>query len=219
VYTDDGNGDGRLTLKGMQSLRGSIDKKILDEVAPDTWPVASPLPAINCSRADLVKTYDHLLDQARANFESPLRRADWGTIKSELEAMRKPYPSSPSLRYWVISWLTPDLSFCQAACERYLGERDGAMAGIALEIYHRRRGNYPVSLSELTPTFLPEIPADRITGDPVRYRLIDGKPEVYSWGGLRPPVWDPGHLPAQWDKGKTIPNDWVLYPPTTTDGN
>ena len=77
--------------------------------------------------------------------------------------------------------------------ERYLGDRDGLLVGIALEAYHRRHGRYPATLGELTPDLLPAVPADRITGDPVRYRLVDGEPIVYSVGADRV---DDGGRPA-----------------------
>jgi hypothetical protein len=79
-------------------------------------------------------------------------------------------------------------------------------------------------LNDLTPELLPEIPADRITGDPIKYHLIDGKPVVYSVGadriddGGKPPTnggtrnWYGG---AQWDVKPVdaARGDWVLYPP------
>jgi hypothetical protein len=74
---------------------------------------------------------------------------------------------------------------------------------------------------------LPSVPADRITGDPVRYALVDGKPVVYSVGADRV---DDGGRPAKpshgrsstdpsaaavWDvpPAKAPRGDWVLYPP------
>jgi len=84
-------------------------------------------------------------------------------------------------------------------------------------------------LSALVPQLLPEVPADRITGDPVRLRILDSRPLVYSVGADRK---DDGGRPARaknsqtsrylaesqiaavWDaKPDSIPDgDWVLYP-------
>jgi hypothetical protein len=98
---------------------------------------------------------------------------------------------------------------------------------LALEMYHRHHGQYPQSVQELVPELLPIVPLDRITGDPVKYRVIDGRPVVYSVGvdrkddGGRPPIirgeidntaaasWpQPGQTP-----GKIPDGDWVLFPP------
>jgi len=97
-----------------------------------------------------------------------------------------------------------------------------------LEVFRREHGKYPESLSELVPQLLPEIPADRITGEPVRFRIVDSEPVVYSVGADRK---DDGGRPAPaksfedgrrltesqtaalWDAQDSTPEgDWVLYP-------
>ena len=107
--------------------------------------------------------------------------------------------------------------------ERCLGQRDGLLVGLALEAYRRGHGSYPKALDELTPLLLPSIPADRITGEPLHYRLIDGKPVLYSVGADRDD--DGGRMAmshgkidlwnaCRWDvKAKdAMDGDWVVYP-------
>ncbi len=54
-------------------------------------------------------------------------------------------------------------------------------AAVALELYFTRHGKLPEDLSVLRPEFLPEIPIDPITCQPLQYCLHeDGKGEVYS---------------------------------------
>jgi hypothetical protein len=112
----------------------------------------------------------------------------------------------------------------QWTAERYLGVRDGVVVAMALELYRRQHGSYPSSLQALTPALLPQIPADRITGEPLRYRLTDGKPNVYSVGADRDD--DGGKAPvgangmedsfgaAAWGRYAQKPRDgdWLLYP-------
>ena len=75
-----------------------------------------------------------------------------------------------------------------------MGHRDGIVAGIALELYRRQHGEYPQTLDVLVPQYLPQVPADRINGEAVKYRLVNGKPLIYSVGadhdddGGRPPT-------------------------------
>ncbi|HTU27262.1 MAG TPA: hypothetical protein VMF30_17775, partial [Pirellulales bacterium] len=61
-------------------------------------------------------------------------------------------------------------------------ERDAALVAIALVAYHGRHQAWPEQLSELVPDYLPAVPADRFDGQPLRYRLFDGQPRVYSVG-------------------------------------
>jgi hypothetical protein len=84
-------------------------------------------------------------------------------------------------------------------------------------------------LRELVPQLLPQVPADRITGDPVRYRLVDGKPLIYSVGADR--VDDGGRIldrhgksyaAAEWrfPPADAPKGDWILYPlPRDTSDN
>lgn len=132
-------------------------------------------------------------------------------------------------RYAPVATLMPAIGRLAAKAEALLGRRDGVEVGIALTLYRRRHGSYPTSLDALVPTMLPSVPVDRITGDAVRYRLIDGAPVAYSVGidrdddGGRPATYRPGFSPdsqyaAQWFPGdyrrlqNPIPDgDWLLF--------
>jgi hypothetical protein len=220
TYTDDGHGDGHITLRGFELLRQMLGNDY-GNPGPRDFALEPVLPVLSASRADLMARYNALMDQSEADYHLPMRKVDPNRVDSQLIAMR----TSPleEARYWPLVWLAPSLSRAQETCEHELGERDGAEVGIALELFRRQHGNYPASLNELTPQFLPEIPADRITGDPVKYRLVDGKPLVYSVGVDR--VDDGGKLPgferpgrrysaAKWGEAPTAETrgDWILYP-------
>ena len=228
VYTDNGRGDGRLTLGGLRSPLMSTIAPYSEPFDAADFAFASTLPMLAASRAELMAKYDRLMDQQEANFRLPIRQVELEKIESQLIALR----TSPLglARYLILVRLMPGFSRAQSSCERYLGGRDGVVVGIALELYHRRHGQYPASLSELTPELLPAIPADRITGDPVKYRLIDGKPLVYSVGADR--VDDGGQRPerkgrlsrcspASWgEDAAAIPHgDWLLFAPEPPDGD
>ena len=89
----------------------------------------------------------------------------------------------------------------------------------------RRDGFDGASLAELSPVLLPSVPIDRITGGPLHYRVVNGKPVVYSVGvdrdddgGVAPkdPIGQPDPLQAaEWHvaPGKVVDGDWVLFPP------
>jgi len=123
----------------------------------------------------------------------------------------------------------PDYQRVQETVERSLGRRDGLLVGIALDVFRREHGKYPESLSDLAPQLLPEVPADRITGDPVQFRMVNSRPLVYSVGadrkddGGRPararnsqgnPYLAESQIAAVWDAtpDSTPDGDWVLYP-------
>jgi hypothetical protein len=221
AYTDNGHGDGHLTLSGLRETMLPLRQIGNDSSNPTLFEVASTVPLLTASRAELLTTYDQLLDQAEADYHHPRREIQSSMVDSKLIAWKT--SAIDKIRYAMIDELAPSLDHVQIASERYVGARDGTEVGIALELYRRIHGGYPATLAELTPTLLPEIPADRITGDPVQYRLIDGQPIVYSVGADRiddggtPPA-DPrgssfctaaiwGQIVSHVPKG-----DWVLYP-------
>jgi hypothetical protein len=222
VYTDNGNGDGHLTLKGAENSQQWINSSDLN-----LWAAASTVPLATASRAELVAKFNTLLDQAMANLHHPMREVAENGTDAKLVAMHN--SSTDSVRFAILNALFFSIDHLQTNCESYLGTRDGTLVAISLELFHRRHGSYPATLNELTLDLLPEIPADRITGDPVKYRLIDGKPIVYSVGvdrtddgGRRSPrklQFTPEPM-AAWDKPQEVQHgDWVLYPPDPADAD
>ena len=231
MYTDDGHGDGRLTWAGVLQL--SMYAAIYWTGGPGRDDAAGAdgaalLPFAVASRAQVTAKYAAFMDRVAANLARPRRSADWASLTGEVAAWRA--SAVDRVRFAALFPFLLLTDRPQVAAERYLGARDGLLVGIALELYHRRHGRYPAMLAELTPDLLPSVPADRITGDPVRYRLVGGKPVVYSVGadrvddGGRPAV--AGRPPkslsnaaAMWDVSSADAprGDWVLYPPAPAD--
>lgn len=62
-------------------------------------------------------------------------------------------------------------------------EANNMRTAIALERYRLKHQQYPHTLEQLVPAYLPEVPEDVITGKPLNYQLKDdGTPLVYSVG-------------------------------------
>jgi hypothetical protein len=229
LYTDNGEGDGHLTSAGLSLLQ------IATSFYPKNWPddnliellIVATAPAMS-SRRDVINLGNHFLDIADANLHQPMRETNWDAYSREFVAWKASLIHN--IRFIPVAMLIPSLSRTQAGAERYLGHRDGVLTGLALEAYHRKHGTYPESLDALVPDLLPAVPTDRITGAPVRYRLVDGKPVVYSLGddrvddGGRPPTTKGGkpdnRSAANWvtpdsNKNAIADGDWVLYPQPT----
>ena len=79
----------------------------------------------------------------------------------------------------------------------------------------------PETADELVPEFLESIPIDVITDDPLKYKLQDNQPLVYSVGA---DLDDDGGIESLDSDGKpvfdvinhlgsnTIDGDWILWP-------
>lgn len=226
IYTNDGQGDGRLTWEGIKQLQyyGLVLGTTRD-YRPN-WgghlemAIGPASLVVTANRKELIREYDSLMDRSEANLHRPMREADWRPYNDRIVEIRQ----SPAerMRFTVLMMLAPALQGVQQSAERLLGQRDGLLAGIALEIHRRRHGGYPASLDGLSPGLLPAVPPDRITGEPARYRLVDGRPLVYSVGsdrdddGGRPAKDRSGqgnaNLAAQWNGSRAPDGDWPLYP-------
>ena len=227
TYTDGGPGGGRLTHEGLKYLGGWRPTPGLAfqwNVAAWTGPAAMASTPL---RDELLRRFDARADAIEADWHRPLREVVGPTSDTGASGRRAAADSRAVdwSTFGVLADFVGSHSQLQTSAERYLGHRDGVTVALALELYRRRHGTYPDSLDALVPDLLPAVPVDRITGDPVRYRLLDGRPVVYSVGadgdddGGRVPVGATSGEPepytaAVWGvaPGEATDGDWVLHP-------
>ncbi|MGB7158084.1 MAG: hypothetical protein WBD40_08460, partial [Tepidisphaeraceae bacterium] len=221
LYTDDGDGDGRLTPEGERLLRSHMIRPLQLAATP-------LLPVLMGSRRELTEAAEQLFDLADANLARPMRETDWAAYDQQIQRWRDSaidrVKFAPLIGHWAgFGPMLPALNRAQAIAERYLGRRDGVIIALALELHRQRQGDYPSTLAALAPALLPAVPVDRITGGPLRYRIVDGRPLVYSVGddrdddGGRAPLDKSGRPDpsgaARWNVApeKAADGDWVLY--------
>lgn len=191
------------------------------------YPAAAGL---TLSRGEVLAEYDRLLSHAVARTQQPMWQwqghgpdAEVTGAMSQIDRLRAP----------LIALMMPSGSRAALHGEWRRAERDAVQVAIALELYRRRHGEYPTALEQMVPALLPQVPPDRFTGQPVRYRIANGSLAVYSVGVDRD---DDGgraalHEASQPDPAKEwmpveqlppasdvegaarIDGDWVLYDP------
>ncbi len=223
LYTDDGEGDGRLTATGL-SLLGEAGM-ISSQDAPRSrlGPLAPALGFVNAGRREATEEFSRLFALAEAEFAKPLWEQDTAKVDREIGHLkRSPMTTARNLP---VALLMPALGKAGVRPQMVTQERDAMLVAIALELYRRRTGSWPESLEQLVPDLLPAVPPDRFDGRPLRYRLIDAKPLLYSIGadrdddGGRPPIADRGRVVTKQaarvvnDPAKAVDGDWVLWPP------
>jgi len=106
-------------------------------------------------------------------------------------------PTIEKQRYLLLGMMMPALGKAIQSPQIAIQQRDGVLTAIALELHKRRHGEYPATLAELTPDRLPAVLPDRIDGRPMRYKIVDGKPLLYSVGVDRI---DDGGVPLHGDR-------------------
>jgi len=191
IYTDNGHGDGRLALhvSGNRNLFQLLneatggrptDSTILgnEAVAFMTMPAANLAVA---SRQETIDMYDRVTDRALARMGTPYWTwADEPSLDEQMKAITE--GPINRFRYMFVSMLTPSYDRLLNRLTVSDGERQGALIGLALELYHRDEKRWPQSLAELSPRWLPEAPVDPLTGKPLHYKIVDDRPLVYSVG-------------------------------------
>jgi len=127
------------------------------------------------------------------------------------QRMEKRFSMKPHSPYDILSkLLLPAVTRCADAAAWSQTTVDEAVAACALERYRLAKGALPEKLDALVPEFLAKVPADIITGEPLRYRRDGDRFALWSvgWnekdgGGV---VGTTSDKPPRWDKDK---GDWV----------
>jgi hypothetical protein len=234
MYTDDGHGNGRLSRDAINIVREYQTRLKYDPTKkeePSAVGMAALGPAfmlVSASRQELRTQFDELINLAQSQLSKPIREVDMNEYERRFDSDRAGIMGT--IRNWPVAMLAPGINRVQVSAERNLGQQDGVLIGIALELHHRKTGSYPATLAELSPGLLPSVPVDRITGEPLKYKLVNGKPLAYSVGANRiddgGEVWrDRDGQPwpvgaAEWGShvgADAQRADWLLYPVPAAD--
>ncbi|WP_417387885.1 HAAS signaling domain-containing protein [Gimesia sp.] len=198
AYTDDGNDDGRFTIRGFQSLQTLAESSIHDRNL-----LLSTIPSLVRQDPKEPDRNSWIPFQVQSGFLA-MQIADRKEMRRELlylnqlliEAITQATPEaedaynkeyhrlmdSPELR---LKYLPALLLMSPFESYTYMNfhknsvtHRAAALTILAAEMYRRDHGRFPKSLQELVPTYFAEIPVDPQTGKPLRYQLKDGHPTI-----------------------------------------
>lgn len=187
IYTDDGIGGGRLVPGGMQIL-SRLGPRFQSWNEQDYWwptdeTALIALPAADvffASRAKMTALYERHLARVAQAMATPI----WEWNLSPPQALVPSFDAQPwqAYRYYLVTVLAPVTAGVPKMAEHRRGMRDGVLLGLALELYRREQGAWPISLSALVPRWLPSLPVDRMSGRPLHFKLLAGRVLVYSEG-------------------------------------
>lgn len=220
IYSDNGRGNGYLTQEGWKFLMSLASSAPPDDHWIFRYATTGPMGLALADRAETEAIFDEILTLMEAEAAKPYwqqARPSPATIR--LDDLHQSHTSR--LRYLPVVLLAPAVEAMTRAAEMTTQERDATLVALALTLYHRRHGEWPRSLDALVPDLLPAVPADRYTGEPLKYRLIEGEPVVYSVG---PDLKDNDGRPVELSlhhkrslhprpRSADDDGDWVLWPP------
>jgi hypothetical protein len=186
-YTDDGHGDGHLAFRGPEGLNvfdaltrftgnGSENPFSYDSLAAAVMPAANMVIA---SRKEMTDLYNEKHNEAILRMDTPLWQLPKGPWYDPEFVISHGNPLKKT-RHLFVALMQPAYDKLRNKLAVFDGNRDGALIGIALELYHRDHKVWPKSLEELSPRWLPSVPLDQTTGKALGYKIVDDQPEVYN---------------------------------------
>lgn len=202
IYTDDGQGDGRLAYRITNENNFFQMRETLTGESPNVSTLSNDalavlaLPAASMfveSRKEATETFERIIGRAMIAFETPLWKQE-GPWPLDIDPSLQSTTNFDSLHYLIVRMLVPDFEGLRNRVVCHDGARDGVLIGLALELYHREHESWPKSLGELSPRWLPAVPVDRITGQPLGYKIVGDRSVVYSLGVDRDD--DGGRVPS-----------------------
>lgn len=116
--------------------------------------------------------------------ERRLQPADGGPFASDTAAVAgmNPQRRTEAVLDLLLAVLLPATERVNAAYFAATAETALAQTAYALAAYHAEHGGYPADLQSLSPAYLPQVPIDPFSGEPLRYQLSNEGYILHSVG-------------------------------------
>ncbi|QDT40010.1 hypothetical protein Pan241w_00630 [Gimesia alba] len=198
-YTDDGNGNGRFTLRGFQILSdladGSPEKqKWLQSVIPALLKqntsqdpassslfqaIAGPLATRIADRKEMQR---ELLYLNQLLWEARIEQSDAAKTAYMSEYLRLLESPQSRLKYIYALMILPysESTDYWTSTDQASLERVAALTIIAAEQYRREHGQFPQTIEALVPQYFAQVPLDPFTHKPLPYAVKDERPVIES---------------------------------------
>lgn len=221
AYTDDGNGDGRMTPEGVKVLMFTswmVNQQLAMEVDSFTMkamPVVAPASLfVFASRKDLLEKYDEIWETIKTDSQQTYSAGTREYSEEEVENL--------PLKYQMISMLLPAAQQVLGAMDRTLGRKEAVIAALAIHRYKLKHGEWPIDYDQVSPEFATEFPIDEVDGSLLKFRFDGGQLLVYSVGndldddGGVDRVDMHGHVQDRggfiFGQKGNVEGDWIVWP-------
>ncbi len=177
TFTDDGNGDGHFTNEGLEML-GQLEwlgASIGDGVVEST--AATVQVALIGSRADQQRMADRAFALLREE-----EAAGYDLYRSVTPRSDMFVETLDEYRYRPLRIMLPALSNVVIKKLERRARVEACLVAIGAELFRRDTGGWPGSVGELVPRYLPFVPEDPVTGDPLTIVPGERVVTVYSVG-------------------------------------
>ena len=185
IYSDDGNGDGRMTPVGLEilncvltALNGPSKSSDSDNFFPNqaVRPLTGPMTLLTMpTRKQFTDKLDEVMDEIETRFDTPIYLDDMSDAEEWVKDLKDD-------NYLFFSDLPAVFRNIRQTMFRAIANQGGVEMAIASYRYHKKNGAFPESSQELIGEFLDAIPTDQLNGDPLNYKLAETGFKIYSVG-------------------------------------
>ncbi len=216
LFSDDGEGDGMLTLTGARTLSAVMALNGAGDSNPSS--VESALATFlmfgaGSSRKSVREAFDQIMEKSEARLQKPLvEMLDAASESTYEEVVGENFSID-----LILGAITFEDSYLCHSLGKSMGIQAGIELGVAIHRHQREHDFLPESLNELVPAYISQIPQDGLTGEPVNYS-VNGDEFTLYWAGVDRDD-DGGVLPADISTKNyglglhpTTDGDWVLWP-------
>ncbi len=167
IYTDDGNGDGRLIAREVNRLStdGSDDG--------DSWQQLTM--SVFCNRAETTVMIDTIVSRLQEEAQVPIQDFEADGIEAIVAGRLL------GVKWALTEHLVSPLPKLFRLVVRDRFDLSGLRIMLALECHKASSGSYPTSHGELVPKYLSEVPPDVIVHADFVYRPITGPEGVQDY--------------------------------------
>ena len=238
-YTDDGNGDGQLTAAGMRLLSCEDFTRSGPNVSVSFWTILSnsksnfaqsvfaPTSLLMCAgRKETMAKMEEFYSELEADRQLPF----WESRDSKTDGWQhhEDFVEENKSKYILLSQMLPPSSV-RIVIERVQTRRNAVVLALAMHRFHRQHGRWPKAAAELVGVYIEEFPVDIINSKPLRFKIVDDEPLIYSVGmdhdddggsdakNNQGPIERSNVRPGP--KNDDFEGDWILWPQTVTTNN
>ncbi|MDG1806311.1 MAG: hypothetical protein P8I27_00315 [Pirellulaceae bacterium] len=185
VYTDDGDGDGHMTRVGLEILQsnflGYVDAEkdpLLENIESMATNLLGPVSLfLAATRKETIGKADRIFERMELNSNQPFWEIEDVSIEEAIQAEED--------KYVLLSMLLPANEQVQNAMFRTKGRQEGVQGAMALLRAKKMSGEWPKTWQEIPKTVLKSPPLDQLTGEPLKFKIVEGQPLIYSVGNDR----------------------------------
>jgi hypothetical protein len=206
LFTDDGQGNGRLIPEQYAKIDGVIEgsrPELPKGVSREAYYVA--VAALHADRQETLAKWDEVWNRMSETLALPLYEPRRARYTEPIERLKA--DPLEKQRFALVLNLTADLGRADQLIREAGMNIRATYVAAALTRYRLAHNGWPVSLADLVPEYISEVPEDAYSGLPLRYFVDEeGRIRLYSFGrNLR----DDGGSSAEMD-GATA--DIVYWP-------